>query len=146
MFSWRKWAIIHPLFVQNYIQRSIAFHSPLASHSTAHKIKYGIKDVCGENKSDHRSTEVEGFRELNLSYTIISFDTPSTTNQPNGHAAPLPVCVASQPRWGWYHAAIYPAPRLAARSDPAFRGSGLSLLHPWDGAAWPRTSESRLRS
>lgn len=41
--------------------------------STAQTIKYGIKDVYGENKSYYRSTEVEGFKELNLSYTIISF-------------------------------------------------------------------------
>lgn len=64
---------IHPLFVQNSIQRIIAFHSSLASQSTAQTIKYGIKDVSGENQSYYRSTEVEGFKELNLSYTTISF-------------------------------------------------------------------------
>lgn len=87
MFSWQKWTIIHPLFVQNYIQRSIAFHSSLASQSTAHKIKYSTKDVYGENKSYHRSTEVEGFEELNLSYTIISLYIPSTINNPKSLSA-----------------------------------------------------------
>lgn len=80
MFSQREWAIIHPLFVQNSIQRSIAFHSSLASQSTAHKIKYGTKDVYGEKKKLSQSTEVEGFKELHLSYTIISFYIPSIIN------------------------------------------------------------------
>lgn len=96
MFSWQKWTTIYPLFAQNYIHRSIAVHSSLASQSTAHTIKYGTKDVYEENKSYHRSTEVEGFKELHLSYTIISLYIPSMINNPNSLSASLSFSAALQ--------------------------------------------------
>lgn len=90
MFYLRKRATIHPLLVQNYIKRGIAFHSSLASQSTAHKIKYCTKDAYGGNKSYHRSTEVEGFEELNLSCTIISFHIPSIVSILTAFQQPAP--------------------------------------------------------
>lgn len=120
MFSWRKWAIIHPLFVQNDIQPSIAFHSSLASQSTAQKIKYGIKDAYGENKSYHRSTEVEGFTELNLSYTIISFYITSTINYPDSRSASFHTRVC-------FGCAVA-GTTLPFRSAP---GRGSALASPW---------------
>lgn len=115
-----------PLFARSHIP-NIAFHSSLPSQGTA-QLK-----VWKENRS---STEVEGFKELNLSYTINLY-IPGTTNT---HSKSMV--------WGVFPAGGTTEPWQAAPGVPglalALSWRDLSLLHL--PGARQRTSNQRLMS
>lgn len=110
----------HPLFAQSHIPNS-AFHSSLPSQGTAHQLSTELK-VSKKNRS---STEVESFKELNLSYTINLYIPGMTNSQQQVHGLG---CLSS---WR-YHTAR----GISCRS--ARLGLGPQLK--WSGLATPAWS------